>query len=118
MYIVPIAWLYVALMMALAEASNSNGTMLGAVVTFALYGLLPVALVVYLMGTPARRKAARASRTAGAVDQQAPPAPDEPDPASESESFSVADESFMQAEARVDLSATQICRAENPLDRR
>jgi hypothetical protein len=56
MYIVAIAWLYVALMMAVAEASNSNGTLLGAVFTFLLYGLGPVALVLYLMGAPQRRK--------------------------------------------------------------
>jgi len=29
MYIVPIAWLYVALMMAAAEATSSQGTLLG-----------------------------------------------------------------------------------------
>src|SRR5438309_1237095 len=55
MHLVVIAWLYVALMMAVAEATNSTGTVLGAIVTFVLYGLLPVALVVYLMATPARR---------------------------------------------------------------
>jgi len=57
MYLVPIAWLYVALMMALAEATNSNGTVLGAVITFVFYGVLPVGLVVYLMGTPGRKRA-------------------------------------------------------------
>ena len=60
MYLVVIAWLYVVLMMAVAEATNSNGTVLGAIVTFVLYGLLPIALVVYLMGTPMRRKAIKA----------------------------------------------------------
>ena len=60
MYIVPIAWLYVTVMMAVAEATSSNGTVLGGIVTFVLYGALPVALVVYLMGTPSRRKANRA----------------------------------------------------------
>ena len=60
MYLVPIAWLYVTLMMAIAEATNSNGTVLGAIVTFLLYGVAPVALVVYLMRTPGRRKAIRA----------------------------------------------------------
>lgn len=60
MYIVPMAWLYVALMMAVAEANHSNGTVLGAIITFVLYGLGPVALVVYLMGTPARRRAIKA----------------------------------------------------------
>ena len=57
MYIVPIGWIYVALMMAVAEATNSNGTVLGGVMTFVLYGLGPVTLVVYLMGAPARRRA-------------------------------------------------------------
>lgn len=59
MYLVVIAWLYVTLLMALAEAFSSQGSVLGAVITFVLYGLLPMALVVYLMGTPLRRKALR-----------------------------------------------------------
>jgi len=60
MYIVPIAWIYVALMMSVAEATNSNGTVLGAIVTFCLYGLLPVGLVLYIMGTPGRKRLLRA----------------------------------------------------------
>ena len=56
MYIVPIAWLYVALMMAVAEATSSQGTLLGAFFTLVLYGLLPIALVLYFMGTPSRRR--------------------------------------------------------------
>lgn len=64
MYIVPIAWLYVALMMAVAEATNSTGTVLGAVITFVLYGLGPVALVVYVMRAPARRRAIKAREAA------------------------------------------------------
>ncbi|MFC5572932.1 hypothetical protein ACFPPF_06720 [Xenophilus aerolatus] len=58
-HLVVIAWLYVAVMMAVAEATATNGTVLGAVFTFLLYGLLPVALVVYLLATPARRRAAK-----------------------------------------------------------
>jgi hypothetical protein len=65
MFIVPIAWLYVAMMMAVAEATSTNGTVLGAIFTFLLYGLLPVGLVVYLMGTPARKRAIRAREDAG-----------------------------------------------------
>ena len=65
MYIVVIAWLYVAVMMAVAEAGHPNGTVLGAVFTFLLYGVGPVALLVYLMGRPARR-AARLRREAAA----------------------------------------------------
>ncbi|MFN5348913.1 MAG: hypothetical protein ACK5A0_05155 [Polaromonas sp.] len=57
MYLVVIAWIYVVLMMSVAEATNTNGTLLGAVVTFFLYGVGPAALVAYLMGTPARKKA-------------------------------------------------------------
>lgn len=64
MYIVVIGWLYVALMMAVAEATNTNGSVLGAIFTFLLYGVLPVALVVYLMATPARKKAIRAREQA------------------------------------------------------
>ena len=59
MYLVAIGWLYVALMMAVAEANHPSGTVLGGIVTFLFYGLLPTALVMYLMGTPLRRKANR-----------------------------------------------------------
>ncbi|KAF1043352.1 hypothetical protein [Xylophilus sp.] len=58
MYLVTIAWIYVALMAAIAEAASSNGTVLGAVFTFLLYGVLPLSIVLYLLGAPARRKAA------------------------------------------------------------
>jgi hypothetical protein len=61
MYLIVIGWLYVTLLMALAEAFSSQGSVLGAIITFVLYGLLPMALVVYLMGTPLRRKAIRKS---------------------------------------------------------
>jgi mannose/fructose/N-acetylgalactosamine-specific phosphotransferase system component IID len=57
MYIVPIAWLYVALMMSVAEATNTNGSVLGGIVTFILYGILPTSIMVYLMGTPHRKRA-------------------------------------------------------------
>ena len=60
MYIVPIAWIYVAMMMAVAEGTSSTGSVLGAVITFLLYGLMPVALVLYLMGSPARKRAIKA----------------------------------------------------------
>jgi hypothetical protein len=57
MYLIVIAWLYVTLLMGLAEAFSTQGTVLGAIITFLLYGVLPMSLVVYLMGTPLRRKA-------------------------------------------------------------
>lgn len=56
-HLIVIGWLYVVVMMAVAEATNTNGTVLGAIFTFLLYGLGPVALVVYLMGSPGRRRA-------------------------------------------------------------
>lgn len=56
MYLVVIAWLYVTLMMAVAEAASPTGSILGAVITFALYGLLPLSIVIYIMGTPARKR--------------------------------------------------------------
>lgn len=64
MYLIAIGWLYVALMMAVAEASASNGSVLGAVFTFVLYGLAPTALVMYLLGTPARKRALKAQEAA------------------------------------------------------
>ncbi|MBC7609607.1 MAG: hypothetical protein H7228_08555 [Polaromonas sp.] len=73
MYLVVIAWIYVVLMMSVAEATNSTGTLLGAIVTFVLYGLAPVALVVYLMGAPSRNKAIkkRAAQEAQAFAERA-----------------------------------------------
>lgn len=59
MYLIVIGWLYVTLLMALAEAFSTQGSVLGAIITFVFYGLLPMGLVVYLMGTPLRRKAIR-----------------------------------------------------------
>ena len=60
MYLVAIAWIYVVLMMAVAEATHSTGTVLGAVFTFLLYGVMPLAIVMYLLATPSRRAAQRA----------------------------------------------------------
>ena len=54
--LVAIGWLYVAVLMAVAEATSPVGTVLGALFTFLLYGALPVALVVYLMATPLRKR--------------------------------------------------------------
>lgn len=72
MYLVVIAWLYVAVMMSAAEATADNGSLLGAIVTFFLYGLLPLSLVVYLMLGPRRRRAIREREAAEeALRQQA-----------------------------------------------
>lgn len=75
MYLVAIAWAYVVLMMALAEALSAQGTILGALFTLLLYGLLPLGIVLYILGTPHRRRARRAAEAAeaaSAAEAQAP----------------------------------------------
>lgn len=76
MHIVAIAWLFVAVLMAAAEATSSQGSLLGAFFTLLLYGLLPVAIVVYILGTPARRRARRAAEAR--ADAQAAQTPARP----------------------------------------
>ncbi len=78
MYIVPIGWLYVTMMMAVVEATSDNGTVLGAIITFVLYGLLPTGIMAYLMATPARKRAIKAREAAelAAVAAEASPEPD------------------------------------------
>jgi hypothetical protein len=56
MYLVAIAWIYITLMMAVAEAAHPQGSLLGALITFVLYGLAPLSLVLYLLNSPARRR--------------------------------------------------------------
>lgn len=59
MHIIAFAWMFVVLLMTLAEATSPQGTLLGAFFTLLLYGLMPLAIVLYVMGTPARRRARR-----------------------------------------------------------
>lgn len=66
MIVVAIAWMYVVLMMALAEAFSPQGTVLGAFFTFILYGLVPLSIVLYVMGAPRRARARRAAERAAA----------------------------------------------------
>lgn len=51
MYIVAIAWIYVVLMMSITEQSVIAGIM-----TFLLYGVFPLAIILYLMGAPQRKR--------------------------------------------------------------
>ena len=51
MYIIAIGWLYVTLLMALTEGSIFAG-----ILSFVFYGLLPIALLLWLTGGSARRK--------------------------------------------------------------
>ena len=64
--LVAIAWIYVVLLMAVAEATSPVGSLLGALVTFVLYGALPLAIVLYLLDAP--RRAARRRASAGDPD--------------------------------------------------
>lgn len=64
MYLILIAWFYVTLMMAIAEATNPVGSVLGGIVTFVLYGLFPMAIVGYIMATPERKRRLKARREA------------------------------------------------------
>ncbi len=71
MYLVAIGWMFVVVLMSVAEAMSPIGTVLGAFVTLMLYGVLPLSVVLYIMGAPSRRRARRAAEQARA---DAPPA--------------------------------------------
>lgn len=67
-HLVVIAWAFVVLLMAVAEALSPQGTVLGAILTFLLYGVLPLSVLVYIVGTPLRKRVRRA-REARAGDE-------------------------------------------------
>ena len=71
MHIVALAWMFVVVLMTLAEATSTQGTVLGAFFTLLLYGVLPLGIVLYVMGAPGRAKARRAA--AAAPETIAPP---------------------------------------------
>jgi hypothetical protein len=66
--LVAIAWIYVVLMMVVAEATAPNGTLLGAFFTALLYGALPLSVVLYLLATPMRRRSRRLAEARSALD--------------------------------------------------
>lgn len=76
MYLVAIAWGYVVLMMAVAEATSTNGTVLGAVFTMLLYAVLPLSVVLYLLNTPHRKRALREAEAREAAASAAAIQPD------------------------------------------
>jgi membrane protein implicated in regulation of membrane protease activity len=67
MYIVALAWMFVVLLMSAAEAVSPQGSVLGALVTLLLYGVMPLSIVLYILGTPARKRALRAREAASAA---------------------------------------------------
>jgi hypothetical protein len=62
--LVAVAWMYVVLMVAVAEAVAPNGSVLGALFTLLFWGVLPLSLVLYVLATPARKRAQRARAAA------------------------------------------------------
>jgi membrane protein implicated in regulation of membrane protease activity len=71
MWVVAAAWIYVVSLMAVAEAVSPQGSLLGAAITLLGYGLLPLGIVLYILGAPARwrrRKAQEAPRPSQAPD--------------------------------------------------
>jgi hypothetical protein len=59
MYLIAIAWLYVATLYALFDT-----TVIGGILTFLFYGVFPLALVLWLLGTPERRRRRNVQATA------------------------------------------------------
>ncbi len=76
MYLVAIAWIYVVLMMAVAEAVSPQGSVLGAVITLLMYGVGPLALLLYILGTPHRRRRRKALEAAASAAERSATAPD------------------------------------------
>ena len=78
MYLLALGWLYVVVLMALAEGTAPSGSWLGAAITFLFYGVVPLGIALYLFGTPARRRARRraAERLASAGARAGRPDPD------------------------------------------
>lgn len=77
MYLIAIAWLYVVVLMAVVEAVSPQGSVLGAFFTLVLYGALPLGLLLFIAGTPARRRK-RHQAEAEAQKGPTPPPTDAP----------------------------------------
>ena len=56
MLLVAIAWIYVVLMVVLAQATGPDASLLGAFGTLLFWGVLPLGIVGYLAFAPARRR--------------------------------------------------------------
>lgn len=73
MHVVAVAWIFVVVLMALAEGTSTQGTWLGAFFTLLLYGVLPLSIVLYVMGTPMRRRARQRADVDSAAQVSADP---------------------------------------------
>ncbi|HWT72520.1 MAG TPA: hypothetical protein VN361_10060 [Oxalicibacterium sp.] len=63
MYIIAIAWIYIVLMMSVTETSVVAGVM-----TFLLYGALPVGILYYLAGSKRRCRLRQQQRSMPTAD--------------------------------------------------
>jgi predicted membrane channel-forming protein YqfA (hemolysin III family) len=68
LYLIALAWMYVVLMVALAEAFSPQGTVVGALFTVIGWGLIPLSVVLYILATPSRRKARKAAESTADED--------------------------------------------------
>jgi hypothetical protein len=66
MYVIAIGWLYVTLLMAATEPNLTAGAL-----TFVVYGAAPLALFLWLFGTPQRNRTRRARDAAGEPEDDA-----------------------------------------------
>lgn len=69
MYVIAIGWLFVTVLMAATEPNFTAGAL-----TFIAYGLLPLALLLWLLGTPqrGRRRAWRQMQESTGADDPPP----------------------------------------------
>ncbi len=65
MHIAAVGWIYVVLMMSIVEESFVAGIM-----TFFLYGVLPVTIIIYIGGTGKRRRRREQERQREIQEQQ------------------------------------------------
>jgi mannose/fructose/N-acetylgalactosamine-specific phosphotransferase system component IID len=79
MWIIAIAWMFVAVLMAVAEAVSPIGSVLGAIITLLFYGVLPCSLLMYILSTGQRKRARQAAEQRAAARAQATSSADQPD---------------------------------------
>ncbi|MBM3365148.1 MAG: hypothetical protein FJY48_05495 [Betaproteobacteria bacterium] len=65
MHIAAVGWIYVTLMMAITEE-----TVVAGIMTFLLYGVLPTLIIIYVGGSPQRRKRNEQARLQMMQEQQ------------------------------------------------
>jgi hypothetical protein len=65
LYLIAIAWIYVVLLMSLAESSFIAGVM-----TFIFYCVIPLGLVLYILSSPARKRQIKERERAALEERQ------------------------------------------------